>query len=144
MNITRNVVLDLWPLYASGDASDDTRALVEQFMKDDPEFARALSQEARIPATAAAPPPDHELRTLHRVRKRVIGHHRLLLLAMIFSSMAFGRIISDTSWDVSPRNFIVVASMALAFWIAYCVTLLRMRARILIVPGPPKPPRRRA
>jgi hypothetical protein len=52
----------------------------------------------------------------------------------LFSSMAFGRIVSDTSFDVSPRPFIIVASIALAFWIAFFVSLLRMRGRILIVP----------
>jgi hypothetical protein len=43
--------------------------------------------------------------------------------------------VSDTSWDVSPRNFIVTASIAAAFWIAYLYSLWRIRARILIVPG---------
>jgi hypothetical protein len=139
MNITRNVVLDLWPLYIAGDATDDTRALVEEFIRNDPEFARQLSREPRIPAAAmSCLPPDHELRTLWRVRHQVLGHHRLLMFAMVFSGLAFGRIVSDTSWDVSPRGFIVWSSIAAVFWIAYCVSLWRMRARILVVPGPPK------
>ena len=55
---------------------------------------------------------------------------------MLFSALAFGRIVSDTSWSVSPRNFIVMASIAGVFWIAFFVSLIRMRARILIVtPG---------
>ena len=54
---------------------------------------------------------------------------------MLFSALAFGRIVSDTSWDVSPRNFIVTAAIATCFWIAFFVTLWRMRARIMIVPG---------
>jgi len=56
-------------------------------------------------------------------------------LAILFSAFAFGRIVSDTSWDVSPRNFIITAAIATCFWIAFFVTLWRMRARIMIVPG---------
>jgi len=62
------------------------------------------------------------------------GFPWLLQLAILFSASAFGRIVSDTSWDVSPRNFIITAGIAVCFWIAFFVTLWRMRARILIVP----------
>ena len=41
MKVTRDVVTDLLPLYLSGDASDDTRRLVDDFMTTDPEFAEA-------------------------------------------------------------------------------------------------------
>jgi hypothetical protein len=63
------------------------------------------------------------------------GFPWLLHLAVLFSALAFGRIVSDTSWDVSPRNFIIVAGIAACFWIAFFVTLWRMRGRIMIVPG---------
>jgi len=53
---------------------------------------------------------------------------------VLFSALAFGRIVSDTSWDVSPRNFIITAGIAACFWVAFFVTLWRMRARIMIVP----------
>ena len=44
MNVTRQVVADLLPIYISGEASGDTRALVEDFFRQDPEFERiALS-----------------------------------------------------------------------------------------------------
>jgi peptidoglycan/LPS O-acetylase OafA/YrhL len=138
MNVTHDVVSDLWPLYASGEASADTRALVDAFLAGDPAFAQALrdSGEMKLPADAGPHlPPDHEMTTLVRIRKRLSGYILLLQFAMMFSCFAFARIISDTSWDVSPRNFIVVASIAAAFWIAFCVTLWRNRARILIVRG---------
>ena len=60
------------------------------------------------------------------------------MLAMMFSMMAFGRIVADTSFDVSPRPFIAVASLAVACWIGFCVSLYRIRARILVV-APRKP-----
>jgi len=138
MTITRSIILDLWPAYASGEASQDTCALVDAFLRDDPEFARQLRQDPLGPLDSPAPPPDLEMRALTKARRRLGGFRSLLFLAMLFSSMAFGRIVSDTSFDVSPRPFIIVASIAVAFWIAFLVTLLRMRGRILLAPPPPK------
>ena len=133
MKITRAVVVDLWAVYASGEASADTRALVEEFLRADPEFAQQLRREPAWPAVATSLAPDHQAQALTSTRRRLRGLPALLFLAMMFSMMAFGRIVADTSWDVSPRNFIAVASMAGVCWTAYVVTLWRMRARILIV-----------
>jgi anti-sigma factor RsiW len=129
-DITREVISDLWPLYVSGDVSPATRQLVDEFLAGDPEFAQGLRDAAGDPlAGFAAPalPPDHELKTLDRVKRHLRGYRGLLQLAMVFSMLAFGRIISDTSWDVSPRNFIVTSAIAVAFWIAFFVTLYRGR-----------------
>jgi hypothetical protein len=135
MNITRPVIVDLWPLYASGEASAETRALVEAFLHGDPELAQQLRREPVLQVHAGPLSPDHEARALASTRRRLRGLPWLLFLSMMFSMSAFGRIVADTSWDVSPRNFIVVASMAVACWTAYFVSLWRMRARILIVPS---------
>jgi anti-sigma factor RsiW len=133
--ITRDVVNDLWPLYVSGDASADSRRLVEAYLSEDPEFARALSvasrdRLARLEAPSLA--PDHELRTLSRIRRRLAGPVWLLQLALIFTCFAFGRIVSDTSFDVSPRNFIVTAAVAGCFWVAFFVKLLKGRRDVLL------------
>lgn len=134
MSITRPVILDLWPAYASGEASAETRALVEEYLRRDPEFARQLRED---PLGGIAPPPlppDVETNAFARARRRLRGFPWLLQLAILFSASAFGRIVSDTSWDVSPRNFIITAGIAACFWIAFFITLWRMRARIMIVP----------
>ena len=44
MKVTREVIYDLLPSYFAGDASDDTRALVEAYFETDPEFARMASR----------------------------------------------------------------------------------------------------
>ena len=55
------------------------------------------------------------------------GFPYLLNLAVMFTCFAFGRIVSDTSWDVSPRNFIITSAIAGVLWIAYFVSLWRVR-----------------
>jgi hypothetical protein len=134
-NVTRSVVSDLWPLYVSGEASDDTRALVEAFFREDPAFAQTLRQTGPEDVPSLETPslaPDHELKTLQRLRKRIRGPLWLLQLAIMFSCFAFGRIISDTSFDVSPRNFIAIAAVAVCFWVAFFVRLFRGRREVLI------------
>lgn len=134
-NVTRNVITDLWPLYLSGEASEDTRRLVGAFLAADPDFERELREAANLGVASGAAPslsPDHELETLARVKRRLRGPHWLLTLAMVFSALAFGRIVSDTSWDVSPRGFIATAVVAACFWVAFFVVLFRGRRSVLV------------
>ncbi|HEV8111213.1 MAG TPA: hypothetical protein VGR31_00405 [Planctomycetota bacterium] len=128
MKITRDVVSDLWPLYESGEASADTRAVVEEFLKSDSEFARRLREDESGKLLAAVPmnlAPDQETKALNRMRKAMLKKDWPLFFAIVFSGMAFGRIVSDTSFDVSPKRFIITAAIATVFWIWFFVRLVR-------------------
>ena len=57
MEITRNVILDLLPLYLAGEVSADTRALVEKYLETDPELANVAKQSAVIESTEDIPIP---------------------------------------------------------------------------------------
>jgi hypothetical protein len=134
--ITRDVIADLWPLYRAGEASTDTHTLVQEYLQSDPEFAKALTDVDRERLPALETPklaPDHELKTLQRVRRRLTGPMRLLQLAIIFSCLAMGALISDTSFDVSPRRFIVTAAIAVCFWAAFLIRLYKMRGQVLVI-----------
>lgn len=135
-NVTRDVISDLWPLYTAGEASADSRALVETFLRRDPAFAETLHHAVQGPISGgAAPPltPDHELKTLARLKKRLFGPIIIMQLAILFSCFAFGVLISDTSFDVSPRRFIATAAIAACFWIAFFVRLLQYRRSVLVI-----------
>jgi hypothetical protein len=57
MNVTREVVTDLLPIYFSDEASADTKALVEDYFRQDPDFER-IARRASTPLEtlrAAAP-----------------------------------------------------------------------------------------
>jgi hypothetical protein len=135
MKTARAIIIDLWPLYLSGDASPETRALVEEGLREDPALAEQLHRDPVLAADVPPLAPDHEARALVRTRRRLRGLPWLLVLALVFSGQAFARIVSDTSWQVSPRNFMIASGIAGVFWIAYLLSLWRMRARILIVRG---------
>jgi ferric-dicitrate binding protein FerR (iron transport regulator) len=81
MEITRDVVNDLWPLVDGGEASADSRALVERYLAQDKEFSETLRRVARV---AGALPqlrlsPEAERRLLDDARERT--RNRVLLAA---------------------------------------------------------------
>ena len=72
MNVTRNVIADLWALAAAGDASDDSRRLVDEFLTADPDFARTLREDRTEPAAVPIDlPPDHESADAERAKRRL-------------------------------------------------------------------------
>jgi anti-sigma factor RsiW len=128
MNISPDVIIDLWPLYVAGEASAATRALVDEFLAQNPEFASRLRDDDASKLLTPAPlslEPDHELKTFVQTRQALYKRQWPLFFAILFSCSAFGRIISDTSWDVSPRNFAITAAIAVGFWIWFIVRLAR-------------------
>jgi hypothetical protein len=54
MEVTRDVILDLLPLYLADEASTDTQALVKHYLEHDPDLAQLARQwRERLPE----PPP---------------------------------------------------------------------------------------
>ena len=71
MNVTREVILDLLPVYLAGEASPATRALIEEYMEQDKELAERIRvpwAESFAKITPPALPPSLELRSLRRTR----------------------------------------------------------------------------
>jgi ferric-dicitrate binding protein FerR (iron transport regulator) len=72
LEVTRDVVNDLWPLCRSGEASADSRALVDTYLAQDAAFASTLQESGRL--TQAMPPfrlsPGAERRLLDDARER--------------------------------------------------------------------------
>jgi hypothetical protein len=55
--ITRDVILDLLPLYLAGEASEDTARLVGRYLESDPELAEIVQQEAEFNLLDEIPVP---------------------------------------------------------------------------------------
>lgn len=101
MKPTRDVVVDLWPLYASGEASADTRALVEAFMAEDREFAEKLRQreDAGLAPASLALPRNHERTTLLRIQRR---RARQSMIVNSLALLASAAMTAFYAWDVVP------------------------------------------
>ncbi|MBN2245440.1 MAG: hypothetical protein JW755_06315 [Candidatus Aminicenantes bacterium] len=55
MKITKNVILDLLPLYLADEVSADTRALIEEYLESDPELAKVAKKLAPLEKPADVP-----------------------------------------------------------------------------------------
>jgi hypothetical protein len=144
MRITHDVVLDLWPLYAAGEASADTRALVDEFLREHPDFARKLEGAGALPAAEVSMPPDQEARALSRTRDLVQGRGwlrglRLLALALTGLALlhvaqyteALFRIARDAQAVESPTRCVAEAVAAFLAWLLYVVLARWHRVRAL-------------
>jgi hypothetical protein len=130
MKITRDIIADLWPLYVDGVASADTRALIDESLAEHPEWKKSL--EEQVAAGGFPLPeiqPDKETKMWNQIKMRIRRLGWLRLLAVTVTGLAFGRIISDTSWDYppGPRRFIATAIVAGICWIAYLTAVVRLR-----------------
>ncbi len=57
MEITRNVILDLLPLYLADEVSADTRILVEEYLQTDPQLAKLAQESAAMELAEDIPLP---------------------------------------------------------------------------------------
>jgi predicted anti-sigma-YlaC factor YlaD len=139
MNVTREVIIDLLPAYLAGEASRDTRALVEEYLEQDAELARRVRQQsAEGFATTPLPdlPPGLELKSLSRTR-RLLGWQRWLFgFAIGFTALTLTSQLSLEGGRVKnfhflirdyPLQFGILAALAVASWVAYFLTRRRLR-----------------
>ena len=64
MEISRNVILDLLPLYIADEASPETRALVDEYLEGDPELANIVQKLSNSEVLKDVPIPitkEHEM-----------------------------------------------------------------------------------
>ncbi len=80
LEVTREVVNDLWPLCQSREASADSCSLVDAFLAEDRDFASKLraSQSLRSVVPGIRLSPDAERRMLDDARER--AHTKLLMV----------------------------------------------------------------
>ena len=138
MNITQGVVTDLLPVYFSGEASSDTKLLVEEYFRENPDFERiARSAGTPLETLRAAPPvtagSEKEKRDLESVRcglnrrKWLFGLSLFLTLSPLSFYFTHGHLFSllgtDALWEAGFDW-----SMAAFFWYLYFAQLRRRAA----------------
>ena len=126
MTVTRDVILDLLPLYFAGHVSADTKQLVDEFLTQDPDFARMSARfDALVKARGGAPPEGDlgERRALQRARRLLRYRNQLIGIAVAYSLAPFlfvfrsGR-IEWVMFHDKPRMAIGFALAAIGCWIA--------------------------
>lgn len=93
MKITRNVILDLLPIYAAKEASSDTTALVDEYLESDPELADIAKNMAtlELPGDAPVPLTKEDEMDAYKEAKRLLLQRTIIVAAIIVASlMTFG------------------------------------------------------
>jgi hypothetical protein len=125
MTITRDVITDLLPVYESGEASRDTRVLVEEFLRRDAEFARLVKAGQAIssdPTTARTEPSSHvEHAAVLRTRRALRRKSWTLALGVFFTLLPFvfafdGGKITFFMWRDEPGARLFLLSAAWLWW----------------------------
>jgi anti-sigma factor RsiW len=88
MIVTRNVDEDLLAVYLTGEASADTRALVDHWLRRDADLARRVEEARRVNLPPVAlPEPSAEKRALVKTRRTLRFRAILLGVAIYVSSL---------------------------------------------------------
>jgi anti-sigma factor RsiW len=140
MNVAREVIVDLLPVYLSGEASPATRSLVEEYMKQDAELAQRVRlqwADSFAKLAPSAPPPELELRSLRRAR-RLLNLQKWLLglgIGFIACSLSFGTTYENRRFRGGhfflpdhPLGYGTCMALGLACWIGYLIIRRRLRA----------------
>jgi hypothetical protein len=86
MEVTRDIVIDLMPLYQSGEASPDTRAAIEEFLRRDPSLAKIANEDAAVGVPAGA---ELERRSVALTRATIQRRTWVMAIAILFTLLPF-------------------------------------------------------
>jgi anti-sigma factor RsiW len=120
--IPQHVILDLLPLYLADEVSEETRTLIEEYLKTDPQLAALAERAKHAPTLQEIPAPlnkETEMEALKKARKLMVQHNVFLALAVILTIMM--GISYIFLWD-EPRGAqapFVFGGLAALFWVAF-------------------------
>lgn len=133
MNISQDVITDLLPLYFSGEASADSRALVDAFFRANPDFAKVARRSVKV-EMPVTPGPEAvvEKKSLRRVSRILRVRSTLLGLALFCTLLPFTVLVRDGDVDFfmlrDHTSFAVFIGVAAGFfWGAYFRTHWALR-----------------
>jgi anti-sigma factor RsiW len=133
MNINKNIINDLLPLYVVGECSPDTRALVEEYLQRNPQEAEELRRtiNTRIPGMSPSPASLDEVRALRNARRQVRLRSTVMGFAIFFSLCPFSVYSNGVRahWLLieSPLAALAYAGVGLCLWVIYFA--MRHRAK---------------
>lgn len=92
MAVSRDVIMDLLPLYLSNEASSDSSSLVKEHLENDPELARMATQwKDRLPEPPPAPVnPDAQAIAYQEAKRQIANRVITLAAAIAFGILAVG------------------------------------------------------
>jgi len=131
MKITREVIVDLLPAYVSGEASPATRALVEEYISQNPELfehVRRLQSDDPLALPEIPLPPELAMRSLRRTKALLAWQRWLFSLGMFFTLVSLSFEIDIAGGRIrefhfllrdSPELFGSLLAAGITCWVSY-------------------------
>lgn len=133
MNLTKDVIRDLLPVYAAGEASPDTRAAVEAALAEDAALRAEVESLSTVPLLDAAPPADLGMASLKRAR--ALLRRRVFLAGFCYAMTTLAAALAGRPWGpewlgVPVLRLVATACLpvAAAGWLAFLRNTARLRA----------------
>ena len=134
MNVTRVIIYDLIPLYVANECSADTRALVEDYLQQNPRQAEELRRIMNTPIPGVVQPAKglDEVRAFREARRRLRRRSWLMAAAIFFSLAPFSFFSTgERTWWLlrdATGSALVYAAIGVVFWIIYAVDRYRSQS----------------
>ena len=136
MEVNREIIIDLLPVYFSGEASASTRTLMEDYFRDDPEFERIARNANRsvdsLKIEAISPNAEKEKQSLMRTRDHLRARNIWMGFAIAYCLFPFSFAFTDNhlTWFMlrdSPRAAIMFATFGIVCWAMFFVHNRRIK-----------------
>jgi len=116
--IPQHLILDLLPLYLADEVSAETRNLIEEYLKTDPQLATLAEQAKCATPLQEIPAPlkkETEMESLKQAKRQIVLRNVYMVLALLFTFDAGILMI----FHLEPIAIYVMLWMAGLFWYAY-------------------------
>lgn len=115
--IPRHVIIDLLPLYLSDEVSKETRDLIEEYLKEDPQLATLAEKAKQAASLQEIPVPlnkETEMKSFKKGKNLMIQHNVFLALAILLTLVVAHSYIF--AWETGQGMIMFMAMMS---WYAF-------------------------
>lgn len=137
MEMTRNIILDLLPLYLADEVSEETRIMIETYLQEDPDLARLVKKSANLQfhqPEIEMPLPEKGEKHVYKSVKRLRWQHNLFLALAVGSTTLFTVFGAFMAAD-RKTAVLIFFILSVAFWAIF----FRVNKRIDLQTPKPAP-----
>jgi len=128
MNVTRDVITDLLPLYYSKECSRDTKLLVEEYLRTNPDFEEQMELLSQNPFPGSIPQQlnkEDEMKSLTKTQRLLKWRSYVMGFAIFFSLAPFSFLYTQGKLYMllleSPPIALIYGILGIALWVIYFV-----------------------
>ena len=116
--IPQHLILDLLPLYLANEVSEETRSLIKEYLRTDPQLTKLAEQASRSTSLQEIPAPlkkETEMESLKKAKRQMVLRNIYMVLALLFT-FDIGILLI---FHITPIAVYMFVWMAGLFWYAY-------------------------